>query len=216
MRFIGSKERLLPSIEHSLRQQVAPGVFTIGDLFCGTASVSRLFKRLGHKVVVNDNLRLGYVLAQAALNASDEPRFERLLATEEISKQSTGTLIVAPYDLVLAFLNGLPGEDGFFFQEYAPQGSRRAEHQRRYFSDHNARKIDAVRRKLHAWRGADLVTEVEHCLLLADLMRATNRVANIAGTYGCYIKHWDPRAAKDLVLERSPIVCSEHIHQVFC
>ncbi|MGZ3459523.1 MAG: DNA adenine methylase, partial [Archangium sp.] len=37
-------------------------------------------------------------------------------------------------------------------------------------------------------------------LLLADLLAATNRVANIAGTYGCFLSHWLPQALEPLHL----------------
>lgn len=216
MRFIGSKERLLPFIETAFQRHVGPGCFRVADVFCGTAAVANLFKRLGHKVIANDNLRLGYVLAQAALNIGDEPRFNHLLRADEIPTSGASSLYPTPYDGVLAVLNDLQGEDGFFYREYSPQDTRSASYDRRYFSNSNARKIDAIRSKLGAWRKANLVTEVEYCLLLADLMRATNRVANIAGTYGCFIKHWDARAEKPLVLERSQITRSQYEHEVFC
>ncbi len=214
MRFIGSKEQLLPFIENAWRHYMGPGVFVVGDLFCGTAAVSGLFKRLGNRVVANDNLRLGYVFAQAALNISDEPVFARLFNAGEIPKNIAVSLYEARYDHVLAYLNELPGEEGFLFREYCPGGTHTGRFERRYFSDENARKIDAIRSRLALWRKEELLSEAELCLLLADLMRATNRVANIAGTYGCFIKHWDARAQKPISLLRSPIIPSVFAHEV--
>ena len=216
MRFIGSKERLLPVIEDAWMRFVGPGVFVVGDLFCGTAAVSRLFKRLGNQVVANDNLRLGYVFGQAALNINEEPLFEGIFETCHIPKVLKTSLFPTPYDLVLSYLNEIPGEDGFLFREYCPGGTRNAQFERMYFSDENARKIDAIRNRLWGWRDDGILSEPEFCLLLSNLMAATNHVANIAGTYGCFIKHWDARARKLLKLQRSPIIKSQFQHQVLC
>jgi adenine-specific DNA-methyltransferase len=216
VRFIGSKEHLLPFIEDAWRRHVGSGAGCVGDLFCGTAAVSRLFKKLGNKVVANDNLRFGYVFAQAALNVRDEPAFHRLLETGEVAETAVASLYPTPYDQILAYLNSLTGDEGFFFREYSPGGTRNKEFQRCYFSDDNAKKIDAIRRKIGYWQRTELVNEAEGCLLLSNLMRAANRVANIAGTYGCFIKHWDPRAQKALALQRSPITSSLYNHEIFC
>ncbi len=215
MRFIGSKEKLLPFIETALLNHVTQEPLCVGDLFSGTAVVSRLFKRLGYTVAANDSLNFCYVLAQATLGINDEPQFIRVIASREIHKAKTTDLFPTPYDQVLNYLNGLPGEKGFFFREYSPGGTADSLVQRRYFSDSNAQKIDAIRSKIAYWQRLGLLHEAEACLLINDLMRAANRVANVAGTYGCFIKHWDPRAQKQLVLQRSPITPSSIQHEVF-
>ena len=101
---------------------------------------------------------------------------------------------------MLNFLDSLPGEDGFIYREYSPGGTSGSRYVRKYFSDDNARKIDAIRDRIAVWSREDLVTEAEGALLIYDLMKATNRVANIAGTYGFFLKQWDPRAKKPLSL----------------
>ena len=178
--------------------------------------MSRLFKSLGNRVTANDNLRLGYVFGQAALNISDEPFFSRLSSSGEIGAGESGLLPPTNYDRVLGHLNALRGEEGFIFREYSPGGSSQSDHERQYFSDENARKIDGIRREIQRWKHANLLDEAELCLLLVDLMRAVNRVANIAGTYGFFMKQWDPRAQRQLRLERSPIHRSPFRHHVFC
>jgi adenine-specific DNA-methyltransferase len=37
-------------------------------------------------------------------------------------------------------------------------------------------------------------------VLIADLLSAANRVANIAGTYGCFLSKWQPQASERLAL----------------
>ena len=45
-----------------------------------------------------------------------------------------------------------------------------------------------------------LLEEREEALLIADLLFAVSAVSNIAGTYGCYIKFWKPKARQPLWL----------------
>ena len=50
------------------------------------------------------------------------------------------------------------------------------------------------------------LTEAERVLLLADLIDATASVSNIAGTYGCYMKHWKRKALNKIELVRRKFV----------
>jgi adenine-specific DNA-methyltransferase len=214
VRFIGSKQKLLPFIRHVFAQHVQKNGESLiaGDLFCGTAAVSQLLKQEGYIVIANDNLRLGYVLAQSKLSYDYEPKFDRLLETASVPRAAGKS----PYECVLAALNGLPAEDGFFSREYSPNIGVPEESQRRYFTNSNARKIDAVRAMLATWAVGDLLTEGELCLLKADLMRATNRVANISGTYGFFNKEWDARTKNPLCLIKSSITPGTAGHKVYC
>lgn len=215
MRFIGSKEQLVGFIEAQLTCRVGPGTRTAGDLFCGTAAITRLLKKLGHGVIANDNLYFCHLVAKAALLINEEPPFELLLKHGDI-RSGRPHLFAEPYDLVLSYLNDLPGTEGFIFREYSPGGTAKARFRRRYFSDGNARRIDAVRAQIEAWRASRLLTEAEFALLITDLLRAANRVANIAGTYGCFLKNWDKRARRPIVLERSPITPGPAQHEILC
>lgn len=216
MRYIGSKEQLLSFIEGAVNERVKEEDYHFGDLFCGTAAVSRQFKQLGKRVTANDNLRFCYVLAKATLEINEEPQFERLLESGKIGSTETVKLFSTPYDVVLKHLNEIAGEPGFIFREYSPGGTVNSSYQRRYFSDENAQKVDAIRTRVACWEQAGLLSEAESCLLISDLMRAANRVANIAGTYGCFLKRWDQRAHRPLTLQRSKIIPSSLQHEVFC
>jgi adenine-specific DNA-methyltransferase len=212
MRFIGSKQKLLPFVKEVVDSHVRPNgkPLVAGDLFCGTAAVAEMFKQHGYTVVANDNLRLGYVLAHAKLSHNHEPRFQRLIKSNNVTRCGS-----CNYDRVLATLNSLKGEDGFFSREYSPNRHTPDNLQRRYFTNENARKIDAVRSKLAEWEAQSLISESEQCLLKADLMRATNRVANISGTYGFFNKRWDVRTKNPLVLKKSSIVPGLTGHKVY-
>ncbi len=217
MRFIGSKQQLLPFIEQVITTYCGNNTnSTIGDLFCGTSAVSAHFKKLGYTVIANDNLAFCVILAKASLLVNDEPLFSPLIESGELKKETRDKLFPTPYDDVLSFLNHLHGTEGFIFKEYSPSGTHKKKFERRYFTDENAKKIDVIRTKIEEWSTSKLLTEGEEALLLSDLLRATNKVANIMGTYGYFMKDWiDSRVWKPLTLVCSPIVKSNKKHMLY-
>jgi adenine-specific DNA-methyltransferase len=108
------------------------------------------------------------------------------------------------YEAALATLDELPGIEGFVWREYSP-ASVRLGVERRYFTEPNAARIDAIRRTIATWHSADLISPVEAQLLIADLLAATNRVANIAGTYGCFLRDWTASSLRQLNLVPRPL-----------
>lgn len=216
IRYIGSKANLLSEIESVIKKYCKNNTNLIfGDLFCGSAVVSKHFKKLGYSVIANDNLTFCTIFAKAALLINNEPQFSKLIHTNEIPNQSTQHLFPSTYDLVQNYLNNLPGTKGFICNEYSPNSAKTKKFQRKYFTEKNAKKIDAVREKISEWRTNNLITDTEASLLIADLLRATNKVANIAGTYGYFLKFWDPRTQKNLILQKSEIIPSTKHHQIY-
>jgi len=69
-----------------------------------------------------------------------------------------------------------------------------------YFTEENAARIDGVRREIGAWGRNGSISVAEERLLIADLLLATNRVANISGTYGCFLSYWSPQSRAQLSL----------------
>jgi adenine-specific DNA-methyltransferase len=216
MRFIGSKSNLLRFIERTILRNCNGNDYTFGDFFCGTASVGTHFKELGFEIIANDNLMFCSTMAKARLLLNNEPQFIELLSDGEIPSGVKDKIISNPYNIVQSFLNNLSGKEGFIFKEYSPGGTKDKTFERRYFTDENAKKIDAIRNKIAEWKQNGLITDVEESLLLNDLLRATNEVANIAGTYGCYMKDWiDNRVWRSLKLRRTNIIYSDKEHRVF-
>lgn len=212
IRFMGSKHELLPYIEKTISRYCdhkTPLVFA--DLFCGTSIVSRHYKKLGHSIIANDSLTFCSMFAKASLLVSKEPHFFNLMSRHRLTKQ----ILQNPYDAVLNYLNSLCGKKGFVFNEYSPEGSSSKEFGRKYFTKNNAIKIDAIRDEIEMWYEEKLIAREEYALLISDLLRACNKVANIAGTYGYFLKKWDPRTNKNLHLIRSSIIPSEQHHQVY-
>jgi adenine-specific DNA-methyltransferase len=216
MRYIGSKQRLLPLIETIIKERTTSEDKSFADVFCGTASVATMAKQIGKEVTANDNLQFCYAIAKAALEINTPPEFERLFASDELYGSSKEVSFSSNYECVLNYLNGIPGRPGFIFQEYSPGGTLEKTFERQYFTDANAQKIDAIRTKIESWKVKELIDEHETCLLISNLIRATNRIANIAGTYGAFLKGWDKRAFNKLALEPTAIGPSRYKHKVFC
>jgi len=206
MRFIGSKASLVKEIGDYVTANVEGG-YTFGDFFCGTAVVSAYFKKLGYLVIANDSLYFCSIFAKSVLFNNSEPTFLGLVNSGELAGTKPTTLSSNPYDFVLSYLNHLPSKKGFFYEEYSPAGTDSKDYQRLYFTDENAQKIDAMREKIAVWSEDSIITEAEEALLLSDLIKAANGVANIAGTYGFFLKDFaDPRVRNPLLLTRSEII----------
>ena len=212
MRYIGSKINLLPHIEAVVLENCSrQGVFC--DLFAGTHSVAAHFKKLGFQVMSNDLLHLAYVFGRALVQNNDKPTFNHLKDLPEVRPTSLFDGVTT-YLKVLNYLNQLDGDsDGFIFNSYCPSGDN--EYKRQYLSDINGKKVDAVRQQIEAWRHEGLITKDEYYILLLSLLEAVSKVTNISGTYGAYLKDWDPRTHNSLTLEPFLPIPSDREHIVY-
>ena len=190
MRYIGSKTLMLDNIKNVIDQNTE-NVQTITDIFSGTGVVSRFFKKNGYSVCSNDSLYMSYVLSKGILELN-----------EPISTQLRE---------IIDYLNNLsvdntPGFDintAFIYQNYSPNENC----QRMYFQPQNALKIDMVRQEIE--RIKPQVAEAEYFYLLSLLINAVPCISNITGTYGAYLKYWDKRTYKPLVLDEIEIPHSD-------
>lgn len=182
VRYLGSKARMVDEIGAILGKPSPNQRFV--DLFSGTGIVSQTVGQKGWPVVANDFLQAASIVTTASLLSKRQVPFKKLNG----------------YDSALAKLNSLPGIEGFFYREYSASGKNNSGLSRPYFSEANAKKIDAIRVKIKKWHGLKLITDLERKLLLADLIGAANQVANICGTYGCFLKKLTPEATKAIVL----------------
>ena len=189
LRYIGSKARVASDIVDALGPPTdGQGVFV--DAFCGTGSVAAAAVGAGWGVRLNDSLRSAALTATAGLIAADQAPFAKL----------------GGYERAVAQLNSAPGVTGFITREYSPLSRETAGVERRYFTLDNARRIDGVREQVRSWQDAGKLSELEHTLLLADLIAATNKIANTAGTYGCFLSEWSPTATRGLRLKARSFV----------
>lgn len=180
-RYIGSKTRVVSEIAEHLG---APKGRVFVDVFCGTGAVAEIAAERGWKVRLNDHLSSATTMAQARLLSAADTPFSRLGGYEE----------------VIARLNQEPAIEGFVWREYSPASAARIGVERRYFTEDNAGRIDAVRLLIESWYRDNVISSKERTLLVADLLGASNRVANIAGTYGCFLAKWTPQSSGSLEL----------------
>lgn len=197
-RYLGNKARLVDVIVGAVKELVSPGA-RIADPMCGTATVADELATAGYLVVAGDELTFPVLHARVRLLLDGDPAFAGL----------------GGYESALSQLNDTRPVAGFFFDEYSDAGApRNGCKPRRYFTGDNARRIDAMRTKLAAWRAAGVITDPEGDLLTHDLILGVNRVANIAGTYGYYRSSWNKAALNPLVLTGSSFTTGRRGHTV--
>ena len=182
MKYIGNKTRLLDFIESSMTKSEIPfnGIFC--DIFGGTGSVGKFFKGKGFKIISNDFMTYSYIIQYVSVYLNQMPTFEQLN--------------LGDVESVIKFLNNLKPIEGYVFENYAPSGT----YGRQYFSDINAKRIDAIREQIENWHKTHLLSIDEYYVLLSSLINAADFVANISGTYGAYLKIWRSMALKPLTL----------------
>jgi len=199
MRYIGNKTKLLPFLQATIRRLgIEPG--TAHDAFAGTASVGRALKADGWCVSSSDLMTYSYVMQRAYVVASTVDPLDRLAALSADVRHSLDGR-ENRIDAIADYLSrGLAPVDGFITRHFAPAGGRM------YFTDENARRIDAARTTLHTWRTQSLIAEDTFYVLLAAVIEGADRVANTAGVYAAYIKRWQPNALRPFaVLPMEPV-----------
>ncbi|PIS39623.1 MAG: hypothetical protein COT33_00960 [Candidatus Nealsonbacteria bacterium CG08_land_8_20_14_0_20_38_20] len=216
MRFIGCKENLLSFIETFVKEKdIKSNVFC--DLFAGTGSVAKHFKKLGYKIISSDLLYFSYVLQKVYIEQNQYPKFAKLLKHLKIDpiEETLFTSDSQNAREIIKYLNNLEGFEGFIYKNYSPEGTQGQTNIRKYFTGDNAKRIDAIREKIEEWQKSNLLNGQEYFFLLCSLIEAVPFVANISGTYSAFLKEWDKRAFKKLTLEVPEIIKSDETHKVF-
>ena len=191
MNYIGSKYKLSYFISSSVKsivgEDLSDKIFC--DLFAGTGIVGRNFKKEVKKVISNDMEFYSYVLNK---NYIENHEF---LDNEIYIKE----------------LNETNGEEGFIFNEYSENGKAN----RLYFSEHNGKKIDAIRTKIEFWKTEKKISSALYYFLLASLLESADKVANTASVYGAFLKKIKKTAQKELILEPAIFEINSHSHEVY-
>ena len=191
MNYIGSKYKLSDFISSSVKsivgEDLSDKIFC--DLFAGTGVVGRNFKKDVKKVISNDMEFYSYVLNK---NYIENHEF---LDNEIYIKE----------------LNETNGEEGFIFNEYSENGKAN----RLYFSEHNGKKIDAIRTKIEFWKTEKKISSALYYFLLASLLESADKVANTASVYGAFLKKIKKTAQKELILEPAIFEINSHSHEVY-
>ena len=202
-RYIGSKARIADDIIAYLGKPASTEARFI-DGFSGTGIVAAKAADIGWTIVINDMMKNAVVMSEARLLAECDVPFIK----------------VGGYGKALDALNALEGCEGFIWREYSPASKGLCGIERKYFTEQNAKKIDAITQKVHEWRKEGIITHKEFSLLMANIITATNNVANIAGTYGCFLSKWSAAALNSIELAASalraePVQYTAHNSDVF-
>ncbi|RUO42673.1 DNA methyltransferase [Aliidiomarina taiwanensis] len=198
-RYLGNKTRLVDWIVGEIAQ-VLPAGSTIADPMCGTASVSIALARAGYSVTAADALRFPVIHARARLLMKQAPRFEAF----------------GGYDMALKWMNAVEPIEGYFYQEFGSAGRpANGRMPRLYFSDANAARIDGVRAGIQHLASSGVINELEHSLLLHHLILSTNKVANISGTYGYFLRKLARNALQPLSFNPVQFEQTPGNHRVF-
>ncbi|WP_373321615.1 hypothetical protein, partial [Acetobacter fabarum] len=90
---------------------------------------------LGWNVRINDSLRSAVISAGARLISADQAVFKKL----------------GGYSKAIAKLNAAKPKHGFMWREYSPASMDTCGLERRYFTQDNAARIDAMRALIGEW-----------------------------------------------------------------
>jgi adenine-specific DNA-methyltransferase len=184
-RYLGNKTRLADWIVGTI-SRVLPVGSSIADPMCGTASVSLALARAGYSVTAADALSFPIVHARTRLLAKSAPAFGAL----------------GGYEKALEWMQSALPQEGYFFREFSEAGQpTNGRAPRLYFSESNAAHIDGIRAGIRKLYTAGDLTEVERSVLLHHLILATNKVANISGTYGYFRRVISSSALKPISFE---------------
>lgn len=181
-RYIGSKARLIDQIAVHMGQPSEDAFFV--DAFCGTGVVAEAAAELGWNVRINDHLHSAVISAGARLISVEQAAFKKL----------------GGYQKAIKALNACMPIEGFMWRAYSPASFDSCGLERRYFTTENASRIDGMRAQIARWSQVGTINETEERLLIADLFGGLNRVANIAGTFGCFLSKWTPQSQDAIAL----------------
>ncbi|HAB51989.1 MAG TPA: hypothetical protein DCE80_07455 [Ignavibacteriales bacterium] len=167
------------------------------DPFGGIGSVGAYFQSKGYSVWSGDVLNFPYFFQIARLKFAHLSTFKRLF--DELGIGNINDLI--------HLLNSLTPKTGWFTREYSVE--------RLFFTNRNAQKIQACRKKIKIWAQKGWLTHYEHSILLASLINSMDKVANTAGTYYAFLKKWHRKALNDFRFELIIPVSSKTEGQCF-
>lgn len=180
-RYIGSKARVVDAIIDHIGPPDG-GVFI--DAFCGTGSIAKAASMAGWPTLVNDHLMSSAIISIARLLSFNQVQFEYF----------------GGYLKAVDSLNKSKPSRGFIWREYSPASSAHCDVPRMYFIEENAQRIDGMRKTITEWSARGFIGDNEEKILIADLIGAANRVANTAGTYGCFLSKWQRQSKEPINL----------------
>lgn len=209
MNYIGSKIKLLPFLETSIKEVIGNDTCnTFCDIFAGTGTVGAHFKKQGYKIIANDIQYYSYVLNKQIIGNHLEFKFESLFKVIPILED---TEIVNRKYVVCNYLNKIKDKKGFIFKNYSPNDNS----ERMYLTNENAKKCDAIRTRIEYWKQRKLINENEYFFLIASLIKNVDNIANVLSVYGAYLKYFKERALKTFSLKPYTLIINDKEHEIY-
>ena len=176
MDYIGSKEKLNKWIFEKIIDKIAsPQKCVFLDACAGSGSVSRYAAKTGFRVVANDLFAFSSTIVDGSIGLADD-----------IAKEAKRHIIN---------LNFLPGIDGFFLKNFSCNNDDFKNNGRLFFTQSNARKLDAFRDYIDQIENQQLKNYLLYCCL-----EAMSRVLNTAGVQAAFLKKLKSRAMGNIKL----------------
>ena len=187
--YIGSKRLIIDFVVETIQSVTGKNTnLTFCDLFGGTNIVGATFKGLGYKVISNDLMNYSYVIAKHFIENNED--------SVKLDDHILG---------LVDRLNNLSGIHVKITENFCPSGKDK----RKFFTDENGRKADAIRLTIEKWRSDGTLSENEYYWFLASLINNLDKVANTASVYGAYLKEFKKSARRILTFGLLPIVGGE-------
>ncbi len=183
MNYIGSKKRLSSFIKKTILDSVGDiSCSVFCDIFAGSGVVSKIFKNDVQKIICNDIEYYSYVLNKNFIQNKNLP---------------------TNYQKYIDKLNALEPKEGFIYKNYSLN--------RLYFSNNNAKKIDAIREKIESFKN----NQELYYFLLSSLILSSDKVANTASVYCSFLKNLKKSAQKEFILKPALFTPHNRDHVVF-
>lgn len=192
IKYAGSKRKLLPYIL-LLARRVKPK--TIFDGFSGTTRVSQALAQSGYRVIANDIAAWSSTFGTCyLLNPHPQDHYNELIA----------------------HLNALPGEDGWFTEHYAgdvrgSKSAKTADGLKKPWQRHNTRKLDAIREEIERLS----LDGYEKAVAITSLILAMDEVDSTLGHYAAYLSEWSPRSYRLMKLRIPRLIPKTEDHEVY-
>lgn len=180
MRYIGNKDKLLDFLSENILNLDLKNIDTFVDVFSGTGTVSNFFKDK-FKILSCELLYSSYIISKfkIELNANNI----------DLSKMKK----------CIDILNNLEyteHNEHFIFNLYSENGREN----RLFFTENNGKKIDSIIYKINDWINTDYISSNEKTYLIYVLLEAVDKISNITGVYGAFLKKIQTNAKKDIFL----------------